>query len=598
MGRRATHRRFRPFSTTGRRTIAGIMLVFTIYTGVSLVLSARTADHAQNQAKVLQIAARQRTLTERYAKEVLLALTGSPSAAKTIGDDLDQTVTALLDGGSAPAVPGDDDELAVAPVTGTLLRQQLRQERSLIHDLVATGNSLLAGQTQPIRFKGGERFPKTMPPLSRLTALTGLTSNVSLNVTRSMADGSDRNVSNLISLQRLLACVGLVVFGLLSWALVASTRRRSAHFRSLVASTTDLVLAFSDGQCRYASNSVLHMLGRTEAAVLGDGIVEFVHQDDRPALLGVLRSAHSSTVEFRLQDSKRGWRALEANVTDLRDDRHVRGIVLNARDVTERNRIEAEREGLLAQELEANERLRELDGLKDGFVALVSHEVRTPLTSILGYLELLTELELSEEQRSYTTIIRRNSDRLLRLTNDLLFIAQIEDGHLTVERDHIDLGPIIAEALAAASPRAKTGEVEIASYEHSSLPITGDADRLAQLLDNLISNAVKFTPAGGKVEVSAGSDEEAIWIEVRDNGIGIDQDDQERLFNKFFRTRAATKASIQGTGLGLAISKAIVQAHGGAIHVESVEGEGTTFRVELPVGLRASSPAGAPAVNA
>jgi len=587
----------RPFSVSGRGTVAAIMLVFTLYIGVSLLLSARTATRAENQAEVLQVAARQRTLTERYAKEVLLALSGSPSAAAPVGDDLEQSAMALLDGGSAPAVAGDDDGLELAPVSGTLLRRQLRQERSLINDLVATGTALLAGQTQPLRLTGHERLPKTMAPLMRLTALTALTSNVSLNVARTMANASDRNVSKLVSLQRLLACIGLVVFAILSWALVASTRRRSAHFRSLVVSTTDLVLAFSTGQCRYVSNSVLQMIDRTEAAVLGDGIIDFVHPEDRPALLDVLRTADSPTVEFRLQDSQRGWRALQANVTDLRADRHVRGVVLNARDVTERNRIETEREGLLEQELRANERLRELDGLKDGFVALVSHEVRTPLTSILGYLELLTELELSDEARSFTSIIGRNSDRLLRLTNDLLFIAQIEDGQLTVEHDRIDLGPIIAEALAAAAPRAATGEVAIAAYDDISLPITGDGGRLAQLLDNLISNAVKFTPAGGKVEVAAGSSANAVWIEVRDNGIGINPDDQERLFNKFFRTQAATKASIQGTGLGLAISKAIAQAHGGSIGVQSVEGEGTTFRVDLPVGLRAPRTHDVPAVT-
>jgi PAS domain S-box-containing protein len=590
--------KFRPFSHSGRRTVAAIMLVFTLYTGVSLILSARTATHAEHQANVLQAAARQRTLTERYAKEVLLALAGSPSAADRIGGDLEKSATALLDGGTVPAVAGDDDELELAPVTGALVRRQLRQERSLINDLVASGTALMSGRPQPTQLTGHERLRKAMTPLRRLTALTGLTSNVSLNVARSIAEASDRNVSKLISLQRLLACIGLVVFAILSWALVASTRRRSAHFRSLVASTTDLVLAFSTGQCRYVSNSVLQMIDRTEAAVLGDGIIDFVHPEDRAVLLDVLRTPNSPTVEFRLEDSRRGWRALEANVTDLRADRHVRGIVLNARDVTERNRIETEREGLLEQELQANERLRELDGLKDGFVALVSHEVRTPLTSILGYLELLTELELSEEARAYTEIIDRNSDRLLRLTNDLLFIAQIEDGQLTVERDRIDLGPIIAEALAAAAPRAKTGDVSIAVYEDSSLPITGDGGRLAQLLDNLISNAVKFTPAGGSVEVAAGSSADAVWIEVRDTGIGINLDDQEQLFNKFFRTQAATKASIQGTGLGLAISKAIAQAHGGSIRVQSVEGEGTTFRVDLPVGLRVPRTHDAPAVTA
>jgi PAS domain S-box-containing protein len=427
-----------------------------------------------------------------------------------------------------------------------------------------------------------------MPPVERLTVLSGLTSNVSLNVVASIGAANDRNLSHLVWLQRLLAALGLAVFAILSWALVTSTRRRSAHFRSLVTSTTDLVLTFSDGQCRYAGNSVLRMIGCAEAGVLGDGIIEYVHQDDRQKLRDVLRTGEPSTVEFRLPNAERAWRDLEANVTDLRDDTHVRGIVLNARDVTERNRIETEREFLLEHEQRANERLREADRLKDGFVALVSHEVRTPLTSILGYLELLSEQELSEEQRLYTDIIDRNSGRLLRLINDLLFIAQIEDGKLTVEHDAVDLGAIVADALTAAAPTARSGNVELIGDASLSLPITGDSGRLAQLLDNLISNAVKFTPPGGTVEVTAGSEEKRVWLEVRDTGIGIAAADHDLLFNKFFRTRAATKASIQGTGLGLAISKAIVQAHGGTIRLESVEGEGTTFRVELPVGKRLS----------
>jgi PAS domain S-box-containing protein len=590
--------RFRPFGATGRRTIAAIMVAFTLYTGLSLVLAARTATRSEHKARVIEVAARQRTLTERYAKEVLLGLTGSPSAAVPIANDLKQSAAALLDGGTAPGVAGDDDEVELSPLTGNLARLQLRQEQSLIRDLVASGEALLAGTQEPVPLTAHEHFPRTMLPIERLTVLTGLTSNVSLNVVRSIGDASDRNVSQLVSLQRLLAAVGLGVFAVLSWALVKSTRRRSAHFQSLVTSTTDLVLVFSDGRCRYASNSVLRMVGCPEADVLGDGVIEFVHHQDRQRLRDVLRTGGPATVEFRLPNTERAWRALEANVTDLRNDGHVRGIVLNARDVTERNRIEAEREQLLEQELLANERLREADRLKDSFVALVSHEVRTPLTSISGYLELLGEQELSAEQRMYTDIIGRNSERLLRLINDLLFIAQIEDGQLTVEHDHVDLGAIIAQALTAAAPIAKAGNVELIGVEGISLPITGDGGRLAQLLDNLVSNAVKFSPAGGSVEVDAGSSADAVWIEVRDTGIGINAVDQEQLFNKFFRTPAATKASIQGTGLGLAISKAIAEAHGGSIRVQSVEGEGTTFRVDLPVGLRVPRTHDAPAVTA
>jgi PAS domain S-box-containing protein len=581
------HNRFRPFAVSGRRTVAAIILTFALYTGLSLVLSARTADRSRGQAQVLQIAARQRTLAERYTKEVLLARAGAPSVATSIAHDLDQSAQAMLEGGLAPGVPSDDDEARLTPLRGTLVRRQLLQERRLIHDLVATGNAVLAGHNVPIRLTAHERFPRTMAPLTRLTVLTGLTSNVSLNVARSIGERSDRNVSNLISLQRLLGAVGLAIFGLLGWALVTSTRRSSAHFRSLVASTTDLVLAFTDAHCRYASNSVVTMIGCSEAAVFGDGIIEFVHHEDRAALRAVLRQGGPAMVAFRLPDLQRGWRQLEANVTDLRDDRHVRGIVLNARDVTERNLADAERERLLEQEKQTNARLREVDRLKDEFVALVSHEVRTPLTSITGYLELLSEEELTPDQQNFTKIIGRNSERLLRLINDLLFIAEIEDGRLTVEDDAIDFGPIVAEALVAAALKAKAGDVKLSGDGDLSLPITGDAGRLAQLLDNLVSNAVKFTPAGGSVDVAAWLESDSLWIEVRDTGIGINDDEQERLFNKFFRTHAATKLSIQGSGLGLAISKAIVQAHGGAIQVESVEGVGSTFRVELPIRNRA-----------
>ncbi len=580
------HNRFRPFAASGRKTVAAIILTFALYTGLSLVLSARTADRSRGQGQVLQIAARQRTLAERYTKEVLLARAGAPSVAASIAHDLDQSVKAMLAGGLAPGVPSDDDEARLSPLHGTLVRRQLLQERRLIHDLVATGNAVLAGHNAP-RLTAHERFPRTMTPLLRLTVLTGLTSNVSLNVSRSIGERSDRNVSNLISLQRLLAAVGLAVFGLLGWALVTSTRRRSAHFRSLVASTTDLVLAFTDAHCRYASNSVVKMIGCTEAAVLGDGIIEFVHHEDRAGFRAALNQGSPSTVAFRLPDLQHGWRQLEANVTDLRDDRHVRGIVLNARDVTERNLADADRERLLEQEKQANARLREVDRLKDEFVALVSHEVRTPLTSITGYLELLSDEELTPEQQNFTTIISRNSERLLRLINDLLFIAEIEDGRLTVEHDTIDFGAIVTEALLAAAPRAKAGDVKLSGAGGTSLPITGDAGRLAQLLDNLIANAIKFTPAGGTVEVAARLESETLCIEVQDTGIGINEEDQERLFNKFFRTSAATKLSIQGSGLGLAISKAIVQAHGGTIQVASAEGTGSTFRVELPIRDRA-----------
>ena len=137
---RARQTRFRPFTVSGRKTIAAIMLAFALYTALSLVLSSGTATRSTHQADVLQIAARQRTLTERYTADVLLGLTGLPSAAVPIAHDLEQSGKALLNGGVAPGVEGDDDDVRIPALTGTLARLQLHQELHLIHDLVATGN--------------------------------------------------------------------------------------------------------------------------------------------------------------------------------------------------------------------------------------------------------------------------------------------------------------------------------------------------------------------------------------------------------------------------------------------------------------------------
>jgi PAS domain S-box-containing protein len=573
---------FHPLQARGRRTVGAIILAFGLFSGLSLFLSIRTTTHAAHRAPILVIAARQRTLAETYTKNVLLRREGEQADPATVASLLERSASTLLLGGVAPAADGDDDEARLPAATGTVLQRQISQETRLVHDLAATGAALLADKRGPMHLTAHEHLPASLTQMQRLIVLTGLTSNVSLNVARTMGQADDARVSNLIRQQILLGILGLLVFALLSWGLIRSTRRQNAHFRSLVSSTTDLVLAFSGARCSYASRSVLQMLGRTESEVLGDGFMTFVHPDDRNALLGVLATGAPLNVALRLPGAGI-LHDLEAHVTDLRDDKDVQCIVLNARDVTERNHAEAARDVMLAQEKVANERLRELDGLKDEFVALVSHELRTPLTSISGYLELLLEGSLADDQRDFAQIIGRNSDRLLALINDLLFIAQIEAGQLTVEHDSIELGVLAADAVSAALPVARNAGVELHYEAGAELLVSGDAGRLGQLLDNLVSNAIKFTPTGGRVDLAVGTVGETAWIEVRDTGIGISEADQEQLFNKFFRTKAATQAAIQGTGLGLAITKAIVHGHGGTIHVESAENVGSVFRVELPL---------------
>jgi signal transduction histidine kinase len=233
-----------------------------------------------------------------------------------------------------------------------------------------------------------------------------------------------------------------------------------------------------------------------------------------------------------------------------------------------------------------NRRLMELDRLKDEFLSLVSHELRTPLTSIRGYLDLVLDEEAGElnpEQRRFLKAVERNSGRLLRLVGDLLFVAQADAGRLTLERGKVDLAALAADCVEAARPVADQRSIDLQLAAVPVPALVGDRGRLAQVLDNLVSNALKFTPEGGRVEVRTSTTDDCVYLEVEDSGMGVPAAEQPRLFERFFRAASATEQAIPGTGLGLAIVKAIVEAHAGRIEVVSAPGKGTTFRIELPL---------------
>lgn len=239
--------------------------------------------------------------------------------------------------------------------------------------------------------------------------------------------------------------------------------------------------------------------------------------------------------------------------------------------------------GALARQ---NAELKALDRLKDDFVASVSHELRTPLTSIRGYLELVRDGEageLTEQQDAFLEVVDRNAERLLRVVGDLLFVAQLDAGSLPLERGTVDLRRLAQDAAASAEPLAAERGIAL-SLELGDLPahVPGDASRLAQALDNLVSNALKFTPGGGTVAVRAAAANGHVELAVADTGPGITDADQQRLFERFFRTASAGEQAVPGTGLGLAITKAIVEAHGGTIGVASEPGAGSEFRIVLP----------------
>lgn len=242
---------------------------------------------------------------------------------------------------------------------------------------------------------------------------------------------------------------------------------------------------------------------------------------------------------------------------------------------------------------------QEAERLKNEFFALVSHELRTPLTSITGYLDIVRDEEagageINDDQRHYLSVIDRNARRLMRLVGDLLFVAQIEGGRLTLKKGEVRLGDLAADAVEAARPQAEKQGVQISAETEPVTMHGGDPDRIGQLIDNLVSNAIKFTPEGGSVTVRLRAAGDRATIEVADTGMGISEADQKSLFDRFYRTDDAAKQAIPGIGLGLSISKAIAEGHGGSISLRSEEGRGTTFTVELPLGPAAQTNGGPP----
>jgi PAS domain S-box-containing protein len=232
-------------------------------------------------------------------------------------------------------------------------------------------------------------------------------------------------------------------------------------------------------------------------------------------------------------------------------------------------------------------RAHEASRVQDEFVGMISHELRTPVSSVLGHLELVRDDPLTPDQEESVTVAERNARRLLSLVNELLFTAQVAAGGLPVQVDDVDLRDVVTGALGSARPAARRAGVELVTVLPGTVPhLRGDAGRLAQAVDNLVSNAVKFTPPGGSVVVTVAEDGGDALVSVADTGAGIPADEMDRLFGRFFRTTTSIRDAVPGAGLGLNISRAILTAHGGSISVQSEEGVGTTFTMRLPGDAR------------
>jgi signal transduction histidine kinase len=231
---------------------------------------------------------------------------------------------------------------------------------------------------------------------------------------------------------------------------------------------------------------------------------------------------------------------------------------------------------------EQNTQLRESEQLKSEMIAVASHEVRTPLSSVLGFTKLLLKEDSdAETRRRYLGIVEAQAERLAALLDDFLTLDRLEKGQLGMRDELVDMRAVLQDQVQLYEAESEGHHLELQAPE-DSLPVRGDAARLAQVVGNLLSNAIKYSPGGGIVEVVAERSNRTVRVSVNDEGLGIPDEQQDRIFTKFFRG-TAVDSGIPGSGLGLAFSRAVAEAHGGRITFASTAGEGSTFSLELPV---------------
>jgi PAS domain S-box-containing protein len=396
------------------------------------------------------------------------------------------------------------------------------------------------------------------------------------------------------ALPNVTLAAGLLSAMLLGWSLrVEQTSRRRA--RSLAASTLALDL---QSQAREKAEETVHQLAaiveNSNDAIIAttlDGTIltwnsgaerlyGYTVDEIRGRHVSLLHSEKHGGIEL-FQKIMRGEGVEQLEVENLtKEGRRIEvaltvspmldragqiiGASTIARDITER---------------------KQLEQLKDEFVGTVSHELRTPLTAIKGFIELVAEGDagpLSDAQREFLQIASRNTDRLGNLINDLLDVNQIECQRLEIGLEPIDLVSVLEDVAATFQPMAQSKGLSFSKQIDPLPQILGDGPRLVQVFSNLVSNAIKYTPMGD-VGLRARRAQSGVEVVVYDSGIGMNREEQSRLFTKFFRARHRVVTESGGTGLGLVIAKAIVEKHGGIIEVASVPDEGTHLRVVLPV---------------
>ena len=346
----------------------------------------------------------------------------------------------------------------------------------------------------------------------------------------------------------------------------------------------------SKGLLNEWNQKATEITGYSKKEVLGRNLAEeFITEDYRTSVKEVLEKAlkgeETANLEFPLY-SKKGEQVLVLlNSTTRRDaSGNIVGVVGIGQDITERQRAES----LIREQ---NEQLKELDRMKSEFLSTAAHELRTPLTSILGFSEILLQRKLDKERQArFLKIINEETQGLADLISDLLDVSRIESGRgFKIKKASIELRKIILENVDLFKSRTDKHDFEV-NIPDDPVRLKADKDKIDQVMENLISNAVKFSPQGGKITISVEQSEGEVKISVADTGMGIPKKDLPHIFERFYRVDNTFTLGIGGTGLGLAIVKYIIESHGGKIWAESEVGKGSTFSFTLPLEPSNSKP--------
>jgi PAS domain S-box-containing protein len=542
----------------GRR-LGWVIPVLIALVAAIVVYNARALGEQRGSALVVNLAARQRALVERYTTDVLLVVDGFQADPEESAEDVREPVDVLLDGGSVRAPQGDGSRVEIPPARDWRVRRKLEQDRRLIDELINTGDRLL---------DGGRDDPSYEANVTQLRVLSAQLSSVSNDAAREITQVTEASISRLVRIEIALGLLGVLAALALGLLLRRAGTEQAAQFRSLVNNSSDLITVLTpDGTIAYQSPSVQRVLGRRAAGLVGTALGDLVHPDDRHdvdiALTKLVDAAPGATDSFgcRLQHDDGSWRHVESTCTNLADDPRVQGLVLNIRDVTEQAALRQSISDLL------HNLARRSQGLVD------------------RQLELIDELERNEvDPDRLDELFRMDhlATRMRRNVENLIVLSGVDQRRRWSES--VPLGDVVEAAVAEVEDYSR---VQVAGIHDLTL-VGQAASDVAHLLAELVENATSFSSPTTRVEVSGGPTGNGYVLEIEDHGIGMSDAELAEANRRLAAPLAADNIAVSKM-MGFHVVGRLAARHGIRVQLRHCWFGGITALVLLPAVLLGSA---------